>query len=104
MSDIEHQKHLLAIHRGNAQHYLNVIAQNGSLAPIGAINGLASERARIYQIKQALREYYHITDVDDIPGLDYDIEEQVQIKIDKSLYLRIREIVEKYGIQLPNID
>lgn len=104
MSDIEHQKNLLAVHRGNAQHYLNMIAQNGNLTPIGVINGLASERARIYQIKQALREYYHISDIDDIPGLDYDVEKQIQLKMDKSLYLRIREIVEKYGIQLPDIE
>ena len=99
--DINHQLNILNIHRRNLQHLLQQRAIQGVNTPQGTLTQIDMTRDSIVNTKAALKHYG--VSVEDVPGIDTDIASTVTITLPIDVYKEIKDIVEKYGITLPEI-
>jgi hypothetical protein len=102
-ADYDHQLNLINIYRANARLFVQQRASFGDLCPPHIITQLVETRNKIKSLRAALLNYYNVQ-IEDEPGTDYDVDDTVTITLDRTKYLRIREIVARYGFDLPDIE
>src|SRR5688500_17556711 len=68
--------------------------------------GIEAAQTDVRRLKRAAY-VQHTVIIADLPGIDFDdpkLDREITIKIKLSLYIRIRNIVAQYGINLPEVE